>query len=102
MIKCLSILIPTYNDACLDMVEELVRQARAIADWQWEIVVAEDGSTYVESLAQNGRIATMEGCRYFRREQNVGRAAVRNWLARKACYDNLLFVDAGLSFPDAE
>ncbi len=102
MIKCLSILIPTFNDVCLPMAEELVRQARAIADWQWEIVVAEDGSTDAESLAQNRRIATMEGCRYFRREKNVGRAAVRNWLAQEACYDNLLFVDAGLSFPDAE
>ena len=40
--KELSILIPTYNDDCYDLVEQLARQAAAIDELEYEILVADD------------------------------------------------------------
>ena len=51
----LSILIPTYNDACTQLVSDLQRQAERLGMERYEIVVADDGSTdatldYIESF----------------------------------------------------
>ena len=35
-------------------------------------------------------------CRYIRRNENIGRAAIRNLLAREARFEWLLFVDSGM------
>ena len=41
----------------------------------------------------------LPGVRYIRRKHNVGRAAIRNFLAREARYEWLLFMDGDMSIP---
>ncbi len=93
----LSILIPTYNSPCLSLVEALARQAGAIADLRYEVIVAEDGSTDTTSLEVNRAIGQLAHCRHIERKVNVGRAAIRNFLAREAQYEYLLFIDSHMS-----
>ena len=95
----LSILIPAYNTDCCPLVDELCRQRAILCEKgvAVELVVAEDGSTDASSLAANATIAHREGCRYIRHADNMGRAAIRNFLARKARYRWLLFLDCDMT-----
>ena len=46
MINNLSILIPTYNNVCLELVRDLQAQALILSsenDFEYEIIVADDG-----------------------------------------------------------
>lgn len=90
----LSILIPTYNCPCLDLVKSLQGQCASVRSLEWEIIVADDGSTDAASVAANEAINTLPCCRYIIREENVGRAAIRNFLASEAKYEWLLFLDS--------
>ena len=90
--KQLSILIPTYNHNCLPLVSALQEQASALGA-AYEIVVADDGSSLADALSANRTIASLPCCRYLERGHNTGRAAIRNFLAREAHYDWLLFID---------
>lgn len=94
--KDVSILIPTYNDACGQLVIDLQRQAEALAIG-YEIIVGDDGSTDAGVVALNRRIDTQPHCRYVERPRNEGRAAIRNFLAREACYPWLLFIDSDMT-----
>ena len=71
MINGLSILIPSYNDPCDTLIRELHRQASLISTLQFEIVIGDDGSTNPETIARNLRSCELEGCRYFRSDQNI-------------------------------
>ena len=93
----LSILIPTYNDMCVHLVASLVEQASQIDGLSYEILVADDGSTSKETIVANQDINTYPHCKYLLREQNIGRSAIRNFLARQAQYDLLLFIDSHMS-----
>ena len=90
----LSILIPTYNYVCLSLATSLKSQAETIHNLKWEIIVADDGSTNRATVAENAQIETMENCRFLAFSQNMGRAAIRNELARNARYENILFIDS--------
>lgn len=91
----LSILLPVYNTICVDFVRELQKQAaQAIIDY--EIIVADDGSTCSECLIANETISNISHVRYIRREQNMGSAATRNFLARESQYPWLLFLDCDM------
>ena len=92
----LSILIPTCNDSCIGLVQALQAQAETLGG-SYEIVVADDGSTDEMVLAGNAPIASLPHCRYIRREQNTGRAAIRNFLAKEAQYEHLLFIDSDMT-----
>lgn len=92
----LSILIPTYNHACLSLVEDLQSQAKEIAGLRYEIIVIEDGSTNQDSLEINDGIQHIVNCRYIRNQENVGRARIRNILAKESCYGWLLFIDSDM------
>lgn len=96
MIQQLSILIPTRNDACLNQVEALQTMASKIDGLQYEIIVSDDNSTDPEAIKQNEIIATMENCKVLHRTENLGRAANRNFLARNARFDWLLFLDCNV------
>lgn len=90
----ISILIPTFNDDCRGLAGSLMIQAEAIDDLEWEIIIADDASTntaLVESLSQLNKL---EGLRYIRCNTNLGRSAIRNFLAQEARGEWLLFVDA--------
>ena len=102
MKKELSILIPAYNYDCTQLVQGLCRQLSEMASQgvKAEVIVAEDGSTDESALTANADIARWEHCRYIRRSENVGRAAIRNFLARNAAYEWLLFLDCDMELPD--
>ena len=91
----LSILIPTYNHTCYQLVESLHQQAEYL-HIDYEIIVAEDGSKDQVSKVANLKIKELSHCQYIRREENVGRARIRNFLAAQAKYDWLLFIDSDM------
>lgn len=96
MIRALSILIPTYNNVCLELVKSLQAQASALPDLEYEILVADDGSTDLSTVKENRAIRALPYCRYIERENNVGRAAIRNFLAQQALHPWLLFIDSNM------
>ncbi len=93
----ISILIPTYNDVCVDLVKALTRQCEAVSGLQFEILVADDGSTDAEVIRQNSYINNIYRCKYILREENTGRACIRNWLAQQARHEWLLFIDSHMA-----
>lgn len=95
-IKTLSILIPTYNDLCVKLVGDLRQQAEA-ADIMYEIIVGDDGSTDTVVVAKNRQIEQWGHCRYLIQPQNIGRAAIRNFLANTAQFEWLLFIDSDMT-----
>ena len=100
-IQSLSILIPTYNDQCVSLVDALRRQSET-AGIAYEILVADDGSTDLSIVEDNSRINQWEHCRYIVRTQNSGRAAIRNFLAQQAQYDYLLFIDSDMTITSSD
>lgn len=98
----LSILIPVYNDNCTPLATELSRQAEAIGELSYEIIVADDCSPDRAAVAPNRAVNALPHGRYIERPQNVGSAANRNLLARESRYEWLLFVDCDMdiSSPD--
>ena len=114
MINTLSILIPTYNNVCVELVKSLQAQASLLysssdslsssseslsssSHFEYEILVADDGSTDERTIEGNRIINTLPHCRYIERKENVGRAALRNFLAREAKYTWLLFIDSNMN-----
>lgn len=92
----LSILIPVFNRPCGDLVRQLYAQAvHTGADF--EIIVVEDGSTDLASVACNRPLARMDCVRHIVHEENKGRAAIRNWLADEARFDTLLYLDCDVA-----
>lgn len=96
----LSILMPCYNNECYGLVaglraqaEDIIRSGRRL---EYEIIVADDGSTDARAIAANRRIDALPRCTYELRGRNVGRSAIRNHLARKARYGWLLFIDSDM------
>lgn len=93
----LSILIPTYNDDCLSLVKAIHMQAEAISGLDYEIIVADDGSTDSAIVERNSLIEKLSHCMYIRRPNNTGRAAIRNYLGSMANYSRLLFIDSDMA-----
>ena len=91
----LSILLPVYNAVCLPLVQQLSRQAERLAagGLSYEIIVADDGSTTPQTVLANQPINQLPACRYVVRSENVGRAAIRNFLAAVSRHEWLLFLD---------
>lgn len=96
----LSILLPSYNNKCYTLAQELQRQCEEyFASTKqekegYEVIVADDGSRDQVKVIHNLRINELPNCRYIRRHENVGRAAIRNFLASEAKGDMLLFMDS--------
>lgn len=99
----LSILIPTYNNDCSQLVSSLQRLAEQTVGTVYEIIVAEDGSTDQATVSRNeATVTALPHCRHLKRTVNVGRAAIRNVLAREAQYEWLLFVDSDMTVTDEQ
>lgn len=92
----LSVLIPTYNHVCVALVEQLLPLLQA-ADIQYEVIVADDGSTDEDSIVANRAINQLSFCRFIERKKNVGRAAIRNFLASEALHAHLLYIDSDMT-----
>ena len=86
----LSILIPTYNYAITKLVNDLHAQAKSLGV-DFEIVVAEDGST--KFLEENKKIENLNFVHYLPFTNNVGRGVHINRLADAAKFDFLLIMD---------
>lgn len=95
----LSILIPNYNNVCLELVSVLQRQAEPLGI-DYEIIVADDASPQKDTVARNEPINALPHCRYIVKSENTGSAATRNYLARESRYRWLLFLDCDIVIPD--
>lgn len=93
--KEISILIPVYNYICLPLVKNVQRQAADLGI-QYEIIVADDGSTKQETIAANETINAFDSCRFIRRDVNAGRSAIRNFLVQQSHFQWLLFMDCDM------
>lgn len=89
----LSILIPTYNYDCTQLVRDLQRQAERLGI-DYEIVVADDASPIHSYKEKNREINALPHCRLIELPENVGRARIRNLLSDEAQHEWLLFMDA--------
>lgn len=101
----LSILLPSYNNVCVSLVQVLQRQADALMGkldkpFRYEIIVADDCSTDAACIDANRVIGDMLHCRYLRMEQNVGRAQIRNVLISESRGDYVLLIDSDLFLCD--
>ena len=92
----LSVLIPTYNHVCVTLVKQLLPLLEA-ATVSYEVLVADDGSTDADTIAGNQVINQMAHCRYIVRQENAGRAAIRNFLVQEAKYAYVLFIDSDMT-----
>jgi len=98
MLSGISILIPTFNDCSLNLVQELSRQSQSInSGINIEIIVADDGSNNDEIIKRNRFINSIDKSRYIERKINSGRSAIKNFLVNEAKYDWLLFIDGDMS-----
>lgn len=87
----LSILIPIYNEDVTRLVKELSYQCNKLKI-SYEIICFDDGSK--ESIkAKNEVLRSVFRVNYVELSENVGRAKIRNLLARTARYEHLLFLD---------
>lgn len=101
----MSILLPSYNNVCVSLVQVLQRQADALRGkldkpFRYEIIVADDCSTDAACIDANRVIGDMLHCRYLRMEQNVGRAQIRNVLISESRGDYVLLIDSDLFLCD--
>jgi hypothetical protein len=87
----LSILIPVYNYNVSPLVEALHKQCLE-SKIEFEILCQDDGSN--QNLIKNNEINQLKNTSYTILEHNIGRSAIRNLLAQKARFENLLFLDA--------
>ena len=89
----LSILIPTRDYTCYQLVADLHEQAEGLGI-PYEILVAEDGSRSQVNIIANHKITELSHCRHIVNKENVGPANIRNLLAREATYGWILFIDS--------
>ena len=85
----LSILIPTYNYDCTQLVRDLQKQAEK-ALTKYEIIVMDDASATCKET--NRDINSLPHCQYIELTENIGRSRIRNRLADMARYDSKLKV----------
>ncbi|GHT07593.1 glycosyl transferase [Bacteroidia bacterium] len=86
----LSICIPIYNYEVTRLVHDLHRQAEKIAR-PFEILLMDDASD--EKYKLMNQTLDLTHVRYIPLKKNIGRAKIRNQLAREAQYPYLLFMD---------
>lgn len=87
----LSILIPIYNFNIVPLVQDLHQQGE-LCQIRFEIVCFDDGSTTLFKEA-NKIISQLKQVEYQELPKNLGRAKIRNVLAKSAKYHYLLFMD---------
>lgn len=87
----LSILIPIYNFSISELIQSIQNQCNT-ENIIYEIIAIDDCSN-VEYQEKNREIITYSNVHYEQLPTNIGRAKIRNLLAKKANYSNLLFLD---------
>lgn len=94
----LSILIPVYNYDVFPLVNQVYHQTN-ICNIEFEIIVIDDASKNIKY--DSTKILDIKHVQLLELKENIGRSAIRNLLAQKANYKNLLFIDAG-TFPKSK
>lgn len=97
----LSILIPTRDYTCYQLVADLHKQAEGLGI-PYEILVAEDGSRSQVNIIANHKITELSHCRHLVNKENIGPANIRNMLAREAAYGWILFIDSDAQVEKAD
>ncbi|MBO4215005.1 MAG: glycosyltransferase [Bacteroidaceae bacterium] len=97
----LSILIPTRDYTCYQLVADLHQQAEELGV-PYEIIVAEDGSRSQVNIIANHKITELSHCRHLVNKENIGPANIRNLLAREAAYGWILFIDSDAQVKKAD
>ena len=87
----LSILIPIYNYNAFPLVLELHRQCLE-CEIDFEILCQDDASKSVLN-SENEKINSLTNCIFTELKVNIAHRQNRNFLADKAQYENLLFID---------
>lgn len=96
----LSILIPLYNIDGRPLVQELLEQCCHL-QLPVEIRIYDDASD-PEFQTINSGLSNIPGLVYRLLPQNMGRAKIRNLLAKEALYEYLLFLDADASISQSD
>ncbi len=91
----LSVLIPTYNYNCTPLLDALLAQ-KAVYENIIEIIVCDDCSTNTQVTESLKKICSDKDTHFIKNKQNMGRAATRDILTRKASYEWLLFLDSDI------
>ena len=89
----LSVLIPTYNYVCYELVARL-QELLNTSQVDYEVIVAEDGSNDATKVSRNQAVALLDRCRHICYPTNVGRARIRNLLVAESKGEWLLFLDS--------
>ncbi len=87
----LSILVPIYNFKVEKLVKSLMKQCNALKI-NYEILCFDDGSRK-KIKYENSILSDYFGVNYTELSENLGRAKIRNWMAKSASYENLIFLD---------
>mgnify|MGYP001311192092 CR=1 FL=1 len=85
----ISILIPCYNYDVIELIQTLHKQINIIKK-KFEIICVEDGST---NTFLNINIKKLTHVKYIQLNKNIGRSKIRNFLAKEAKFNWLLFID---------
>ncbi len=95
----ISFCIPIFNHDSTTLIRALAQQCVS-ASIEYEILVFDDCSSLYKE--ENRQIAALPCVKYQELTQNMGRAAIRNFLAQQAQYDWLLFLDCDAILLDDE
>jgi len=87
----LSVLIPVYNQTVVTLVKEICKQCEE-AEVDFQVLVFDDGSTQ-DIRDSNEELSHEFGVNYVELSENIGRAKIRNRLAKMARYKYLIFLD---------
>ncbi len=88
----ISILIPNHGQNIKKLIEALLIQVGQVS-FPVEIWIGDDGSKEHIYL-ENKKLEDPPRVRFIRKESSIGRSGIRNLLAEKAQYPNLLFIDS--------
>ncbi len=87
----ISFLIPVYNRDVNTLVNELFDQCKKL-NIEFEILVYDDYSLQ-KYRDKNAVLASKSGVGYIELSKNMGRSKIRNWLAKNARFDTIVFLD---------
>lgn len=96
----LSVCVPVYNYDVRPLARQLTVQIKALS-LSAEILFYDDGSeTHFREI--NREIAQIKTIKYIELPENIGRAAIRNLMAKAALYPHLIFMDSDSELPDSD
>jgi glycosyltransferase involved in cell wall biosynthesis len=87
----LSICVPVYNFDITNLAFDLKNQADS-SGIEYEIILVDDCSD-IKFKEINRKVIGLKNVNYEEQAKNLGRSTIRNYLANKAKYENLLFID---------